>query len=72
GGAPGRGAPRAGPRGSNLSPGAGGGGGGAGGGGGGWAEGMVELRDRFSGQTRELAVGAALASDIATALSERS
>jgi prolyl-tRNA synthetase len=35
----------------------------------GWADGTVELRDRFSGQTRELAVGAALATDITTAIS---
>jgi prolyl-tRNA synthetase len=35
----------------------------------GWAEGKVELRDRFSGQTRELAVGAGLATDITTAVS---
>ncbi|MDT5146335.1 MAG: prolyl-tRNA synthetase, partial [Mycobacterium sp.] len=34
----------------------------------GWADGVVELRDRFSGQTRELAVGASLATDIAAAL----
>ncbi|QUR66988.1 proline--tRNA ligase [Mycobacterium spongiae] len=34
----------------------------------GWADGVVELRDRFSGQTRELAVGAALAGDIAAAV----
>jgi prolyl-tRNA synthetase len=34
----------------------------------GWADGMVELRDRFSGQTRELAVGASLATDIAAAI----
>jgi prolyl-tRNA synthetase len=30
----------------------------------GWADGVVELRDRFTGQTRELAVGASLAADI--------
>ena len=35
----------------------------------GWADGTVELRDRFRGQTRELAVGAALATDITTAIS---
>jgi prolyl-tRNA synthetase len=29
---------------------------------------VVELRDRFGGQTRELAVGASLATDIAAAL----
>ncbi|HEY2448550.1 MAG TPA: proline--tRNA ligase [Mycobacterium sp.] len=37
----------------------------------GWAEGKVELRDRFSGQTRELAVGAGLATDITTAVSAK-
>jgi prolyl-tRNA synthetase len=35
----------------------------------GWADGAVELRDRFSGQTRELAVGAALATDITAVIS---
>jgi prolyl-tRNA synthetase len=35
----------------------------------GWADGVVELRNRFSGQTSELAVGASLATDIAAALS---
>ncbi len=35
----------------------------------GWAEGVVELRNRFTGDTRELAVGAALATDITTAVS---
>jgi prolyl-tRNA synthetase len=35
----------------------------------GWAEGTVELRDRFSGETRELAVGASLATDITVAVS---
>jgi prolyl-tRNA synthetase len=35
----------------------------------GWAEGTVELRNRFSGQVRELAVGAALATDIMAAVS---
>ncbi|MBO0880306.1 MAG: proline--tRNA ligase [Mycobacterium sp.] len=35
----------------------------------GWAEGTVELRDRFSGQVSELAVGAALANDIMAAVS---
>ncbi|HME75152.1 MAG TPA: proline--tRNA ligase [Mycobacterium sp.] len=35
----------------------------------GWADGTVELRDRFSGETRELAVGAALATDITVAVS---
>ncbi|EUA55584.1 anticodon binding domain protein [Mycobacterium intracellulare 1956] len=34
----------------------------------GWADGVVELRDRFGGQTRELATGASLAADIAAAL----
>ncbi len=34
----------------------------------GWADGVVELRDRFSGQTRELAVGGSLATDVAAAL----
>lgn len=34
----------------------------------GWADGVVELRDRFSGQTRELTAGASLADDIAAAL----
>jgi prolyl-tRNA synthetase len=34
----------------------------------GWADGVVELRDRFSGQTRQLATGASLATDIAAAL----
>ena len=36
----------------------------------GWADGVVELRDRFGGQTRELAVGASLATDIAAALND--
>ena len=35
----------------------------------GWADGTVELRDRFSGETRELAVGAALVTDITAAVS---
>jgi prolyl-tRNA synthetase len=35
----------------------------------GWADGTVELRNRFSGETRELAVGAALATDITVAVS---
>jgi prolyl-tRNA synthetase len=35
----------------------------------GWAEGTVELRDRFSGQVRELAVSATLANDIMVAVS---
>jgi prolyl-tRNA synthetase len=35
----------------------------------GWADGKVELRDRFSGQTRELAAGAGLATDITAAIS---
>ncbi|TXB92019.1 hypothetical protein FRD82_18030, partial [Mycobacterium tuberculosis] len=34
----------------------------------GWADGVVELRDRFSGQTRELVAGASLATDIAAAV----
>ena len=34
----------------------------------GWADGVVELRDRFSGETRELAAGAALATDVVAAL----
>lgn len=34
----------------------------------GWAAGVVELRNRFTGQTSELAVGASLASDIAAAV----
>jgi len=34
----------------------------------GWADGVVELRDRFGGQTRELATGASLAADVAAAL----
>ncbi|MDC8970668.1 proline--tRNA ligase [Mycobacterium marinum] len=35
----------------------------------GWADGVVELRDRFGGQTRELTVGDSLATDIAAAIS---
>jgi prolyl-tRNA synthetase len=35
----------------------------------GWAEGTVELRNRFSGQVRELPVGAALATEIVAAVS---
>ncbi len=35
----------------------------------GWADGTVELRDRFSGQTRELAVGAGLATYVTAAIS---
>jgi prolyl-tRNA synthetase len=35
----------------------------------GWADGIVELRNRFSGETRELNVGAALATDITVAVS---
>jgi prolyl-tRNA synthetase len=35
----------------------------------GWADGTVELRNRFSGETRELTVGAALATDITVAVS---
>jgi prolyl-tRNA synthetase len=34
----------------------------------GWADGTVELRNRFTGETRELSVGAALATDITAAL----
>jgi prolyl-tRNA synthetase len=34
----------------------------------GWADGVVELRDRFGGETRQLAVGPALAADIAAVL----
>ena len=34
----------------------------------GWADGVVELRNRFTGQTRELAAGASLASDVAAAV----
>ncbi|MEO8816207.1 MAG: proline--tRNA ligase [Mycobacterium sp.] len=34
----------------------------------GWAEGVVELRNRFTGQTSALSVGAALAADIAGAV----
>jgi prolyl-tRNA synthetase len=34
----------------------------------GWADGVVELRNRFTGQTRELATGASLATDIAGAI----
>ncbi|MGH3968289.1 MAG: His/Gly/Thr/Pro-type tRNA ligase C-terminal domain-containing protein, partial [Mycobacterium sp.] len=35
----------------------------------GWADGVVELRNRFTGETRELAVGTALATDITAAVS---
>jgi prolyl-tRNA synthetase len=35
----------------------------------GWAEGTIELRNRFNGQVRALAVGAALATDITVAVS---
>jgi prolyl-tRNA synthetase len=35
----------------------------------GWADGTVELRNRFTGQTQELAVGAGLATDITVAVS---
>lgn len=38
----------------------------------GWADGVVELRDRFGGQTRELAAGTSLATDIVAALAGRS
>lgn len=34
----------------------------------GWADGVVELRDRFGGQTRELATSTSLATDIVAAL----
>jgi prolyl-tRNA synthetase len=34
----------------------------------GWADGVVELRDRFGGQTRELAAGVSLATDIVAAV----
>ena len=34
----------------------------------GWADGVVELRDRFSGQTRELAAGTSLGTDLVAAL----
>ncbi|HEU4361183.1 MAG TPA: proline--tRNA ligase [Mycobacterium sp.] len=37
----------------------------------GWADGVIELRNRFSGQTRELAIGATLAAEIAAAVSNR-
>lgn len=36
----------------------------------GWGNGVVELRDRFSGQTRELATGPSLATDVLVALAE--
>ena len=35
----------------------------------GWADGTVELRNRFTGETRELAIGAGLATDITVAVS---
>ncbi|OBJ47623.1 proline--tRNA ligase [Mycobacterium sp. 1423905.2] len=35
----------------------------------GWADGVVELRDRFGGQTRELPAGKSLATEIAAAIS---
>jgi prolyl-tRNA synthetase len=35
----------------------------------GWADGTVELRNRFTGETRELAVGAGLATEITVAVS---
>jgi prolyl-tRNA synthetase len=35
----------------------------------GWADGTVELRNRFTGQTRELSAGAGLATDIVVAVS---
>ena len=34
----------------------------------GWADGVVELRNRFSGQTTELAAATSLATDIAAAV----
>jgi prolyl-tRNA synthetase len=34
----------------------------------GWADGVVELRNRFTGQTRKLAVGDTLATDVAAAI----
>jgi prolyl-tRNA synthetase len=37
----------------------------------GWADGVVELRDRFSGETRELAAGTSLATDIVAVLAGR-
>ncbi|OMC40973.1 proline--tRNA ligase [Mycobacterium sp. IS-1264] len=37
----------------------------------GWADGVVELRDRFGGQTRELATRTSLATDIVAALAGR-
>jgi prolyl-tRNA synthetase len=36
----------------------------------GWADGKVELRNRFSGETRELPAGASLATDVAAAISD--
>ncbi|MGH3563223.1 MAG: proline--tRNA ligase, partial [Mycobacterium sp.] len=36
----------------------------------GWTDGVVELRNRFSGQTRELAVGASLATEITGAIAD--
>ena len=36
----------------------------------GWAEGKVELRNRFNGETRELIVGAGLATDITGAVTD--
>ena len=35
----------------------------------GWADGVVELRNRFTGEIRELAIGTALVTDITTAVS---
>jgi prolyl-tRNA synthetase len=35
----------------------------------GWADGKVELRNRFSGEARELPAGAGLATDVAAAVS---
>jgi prolyl-tRNA synthetase len=34
----------------------------------GWADGVVELRNRFGSETRELAAGTSLATDIAAAI----
>lgn len=36
----------------------------------GWADGVIELRNRFSGETRRLTVGVSLASEIATATAD--
>lgn len=34
----------------------------------GWADGVVELRDRYGGETRQLTAGASLSADIAAVL----